>query len=273
MVNRRNQNQGRNGTGKRNNRRAKHPSQVSRRADNMVTRTFRAVGRIFFQEEGPPGVGGVQGAFAYTAPISSYTGYEFIENNFEQYRVRSVEVLMKPSANALNNGAVPANVSEAFAYQNSVYSAMNSTYVQSFIDYDTGVNPTFTECQQRPTLKVNSLSPNNWTKIARFSPKTLSNQSASGTGPSNTFNSAVWMTTNNLGTELFGVRGVCSNTSPVFDTQDNVLCVDVRLAVVVEMKGTKNSNATSASVAVIGDPIISYPNSDAGDDESKSATF
>lgn len=59
------------------------------------------------------------------------------------------------------------------------------------------------------------------------------------------------MTTENLGTELFGLRGLAYNTAPVFDAQDNVLSVDVRLSIVVQMKGPKNSTASTANVARI----------------------
>lgn len=233
-----------------NPRRAKHPSQVSRNNNQITTRTFRATSQIFCQSINASSPG-VQGGFAYTASVDQYQGHEFIEQNFEQYKVTAVEILMRPSAATLNNGNQPTTTQEAIAYQNSVYSAMNSTSILSFIDHDTSVRPTFVECEQRPNLKVNALRPNNWTKIARFSPKTLSNASASGTGPSNTFNSSIWMTTENLGTELFGLRGLAYNTAPVFDAQDNVLSVDVRLSIVVQMKGPKNSTASTANVARI----------------------
>jgi len=234
----------------RNRRRAHNPSQVSRAANQTSTRTFRAIANIFFQQEATE-TSGVQGAFAFTAPVSSYTGTNYVSDNFEQYRVRWVEVLMKPSAQTLNNGTAPSNTQEAIAYQNSVYSAMNATYVQSFIDYDTATNPTFTECLTRPQVKVSSLSPTRWTKIARFAPRTLSNPSFTGTGPSTSFGSNTWMATENLSTELLGVRGMCTNSSPVFDTQDNVMSISVRLSIVVEMKGMKNTSSTTG-VSIIG---------------------
>merc|ERR1712010_150071 len=94
--NNRNRRNTRNGVNNRNNRRAKNPSQVSRQNGNTVVRTFRAISRIFFQQDGDAGVGGVQGGFSFASPLSSYTGFEFVSDNFEQYSVSAVEVLMKP---------------------------------------------------------------------------------------------------------------------------------------------------------------------------------
>lgn len=230
-----------------NSRPANRPARVARNNNQQSSRKFRAISQIFFQEDAPVGTTGVQGGFAFTSTLSAYQGSEFVSNNFEEYKISNVEVLMKPSGGVLTT---PTNTQEAILYQNSIYSAMNSTYVQSFIDYDTNVNPTFTECQQRPNLKVRALQPNNWTKIASYTPRSVSNQSASGSGPSTMFQNQ-WMSTNNLGVELFGVRGLCSNTAPVFDTQDNVMSVDVRLTITVHMKGPKNSTATSALLSIL----------------------
>jgi len=238
-----------NNSNRKGNRPANKPHRVARSNDQTTSRKFRAISRIFFQDDGESGVSGTQGAFAYTFPVSSYTGSDFISDNFEQYQVSNVEILMKPSASTLNNGNVPSTTLQSIQYQNSVYSAMNSTYVQSFIDYDSETNPSFTDCQTRPNLKVRALQPNNWTKIASFKPKTLSNQSFGSGAPSNNFEN-VWMTTSNLDAQLFGVRGVCNNPSPTFDTQDNVMSVDVRLTITVRMRGPKNSNSSS-NVAVL----------------------
>lgn len=127
---------------------------------------------------------------------------------------------------------------------------MNSTYVQSFIDYDSDVNPSFNDCLSRPSLKVRALSPNNWTKIASFVPRTVSNQSAGNTAPTNTF-SRHWMSTTNMDTKLFGLRGLISNPSPCFDTQDNVAAVDVRVTITVQMKGPKNTLVDDRQFATI----------------------
>merc|ERR1712098_264453 len=39
-----------------------------------------------------------------------------------------------------------------------------------------------------------------------------------------------------------GLRGRISNRSPLFDTQDNVACVDVMFAITVRMRGFKNTS-------------------------------
>lgn len=239
------------------NRKANKPGRVAKDNHQHSTRKFRAVANIFCQQSGTSGLNGVLGAFAYTFPLSSYTGYTFVEDNFEEYKVTNVEVLMKPSAGTLNNGTAPTTTTESILYQNSVYSAMNGTYALSFIDYDTATNPTFGECQTRVNLKTRALSPNNWTMIASFQPRTLSNQGFSGGTPSNTF-ANMWMSTNNMGAQLYGVRGIIANSAPVFDTQDNVLAVDVRLQLTVQMRGPKNTN-TSTTFNVLPSSYIPLP--------------
>lgn len=229
--------------GKGNHRPANKPARVSRNNDQTVTRKFRGISQLFFQQasEGASG-NGTQTGFSIVNPVSSYNGSDFISDNFEQYKVTNVEVLMKPSGSALDS---PSGTQGAITYQNCIYSAMNQTYVQSFIDYDTDLNPTFAECLARPSLKVRALAPNNWTKVASFTPRTLSNPSG-GVSPTNTFTNH-WMSTNNMDAKLFGLRGVASNPCPVFDTQDNVMCIDTRVTLTVQMKGPKNDPSNSST--------------------------
>lgn len=182
-----------------------------------------------------------------TSALDQYIGNEFVSENYEQYKVTNVEVLMKPSATTL---VPPTTTQTSIIYQNSVYSLMNSTYVQSFVDYDSDVNPSFNDCLSRPSLKTRALQPNNWTKIASFVPRTVSNQAAGNTAPTNTY-SKHWMSTTNMDTKLFGLRGVISNPSPLFDTQDNVAAVDFRVTITVQMKGPKNTLVDDRQLATI----------------------
>lgn len=193
---------------------------------------------------------GVESGFSFATPASGFIGSDFISDNFEQYSVTNMQVLFKPSTGTLNNGLVPATTLECIQYQNSVYSLMNNTQVLSFVDYDTFLNPTFTECLTRPNVKTRALSPNNWTMVASFSPKTVSNQSASNSAPTTTFNSSMWLSTENMDTQQFGFRGVVYNPSPCFDTQDNVAAVDVMLRATIKMRGPKNQVASSALTLV-----------------------
>lgn len=248
---------------RRNNRPAIRPHRVARANNQVSMRRFRGTSRILFQQQS--GGGGVEGGFSIASAISDYIGSSFISDNFEQYKVTNVEVLMKPSAAALSP---PTTTQDSIIYQNSVYSAMNQTYVQSFIDYDSDQNPSFAECQTRPNLKVRALMPNNWTKIASFSPKTLSNQSATGSAPTITFANE-WLSTNNLTTLQFGVRGLCTNDSPVFDTQDNICSVDVRVTATVHMRGPKN-DTTEASLTQlsISKPLVIESANDSEENKS-----
>lgn len=198
----------------------------------------------FFQEASG---NGVQTGFSLTSALSDYQGHEFVENNFEQYKIQNVEILMKPSASALEYADTVAG---SIKYQSSIYSAMNQTYIRSFVDYDTDTNPTLEECEQRPNLKVRALAPNNWTKIASYSPRTLTNPSSSGGAPSNNFNRH-WMSTNNMDVKLYGLRGIGTNPAPIFDTQDNVNAVDVRVTITVHMRGPKNFNGITSPAPIL----------------------
>lgn len=214
----------------------------------MTTRKFRGISTIFLQAASASGSGnGTQSGFSITSALDQYIGNEFVSDNYEQYKVTNVEVLMKPSATALT---APSSTLSSITYQNCVYSLMNSTYVQSFVDYDSDVNPSFNDCLSRPSLKTRALSPNNWTKIASFTPRTVSNQAASNTSPTNTF-ARHWMSTTNMDTKLFGLRGLISNPSVCFDTQDNVAAVDFRVTITVQMKGPKNTLVDDRQLATI----------------------
>lgn len=205
-----------------------------------TTRVFRGTSTSFMQVQNQS-QGGVQAFFAVTSAVSDYVGSNFVSNNFEQYKVLRVKVSMKPSATALNNGLAPTTTQESILYQNSVYSLCNQTEVQSFIDYDTDVNPTYPEILSRPNMTKRALAPNAWTVVANFVPRTLTNTSNTGVAPSNNFNTSTWMSTNQMNAKLYGYRGCVSNRAPVFDTQDNVAAVDFMLQITVAMRGPKNS--------------------------------
>lgn len=223
-----------------NQRTALRPRRVARQNDVMNTRTFRATSRIFLQGTNAT-QGGVEAYFNFSAPVSSYIGSQFVENNYEQYRVRNCKITMKPSTATLNNGLQPSTTQESILFQNSVYSLMNNTEVQSFIDYDTTITPqSYASMLARPNLKFRALAPNNWTQVASFIPKTLTNPSFTNGPPSNNFSSNQWMSTSNIDALLHSLRGRVSNRSPAFDPQDNVASVDVILTLCVEMRGPKN---------------------------------
>jgi len=178
--------------------------------------------------------------FAFTNSASNYVGSDFISDNYEQYRIKNVKYTMRPSTALLNGGNAPANTQESILYQNSVYSLMNNTDVQSFVDYDSAnAPPTYSEILARPNLKFRALAPNNWTQVASFTPRTLSNPTG-GVSPSNNFGPNKWMSTTNLDAVLHGLRGRVSNRSPLFDAINNVASIDVMVTIQIQMRGPKN---------------------------------
>lgn len=234
-----------------NKRTAIRPRRVARQNDLVHTRTFRAISRIFLQSTDTT-QGGVESFFNFTTPVEDYTGADFVKNNYEQFRVKNVKITMKPSTATLNNGEAPTTTQESIIYQNSVYSLMNNTEVQSFVDYDTVITPqSYASMLARPNLKFRALAPNNWTQVASFVPKTLTNPSFTGTAPSITFGANTWMSTENTGALLHSLRGRVSNRSPIFNTQDNVASVDVMLTILVEMRGPKNDPSNLSNLTLV----------------------
>lgn len=226
--------------------RGQKPSRVATSNYAHTTRTFRGTSQNFMQVTNSLS-GGVQTFFSVASSVGAYTGSDFISDNFEQYRVKRCKVFAKPSIAALNNGNQPTTTQESILFQNSIYSMCNQTECQSFIDYDTAVNPTYSEILARPNMRFKALRPNDWTMIADFAPKTLTNPSNSSTAPSNTFNSNMWISTNQMDATQYGLRGVFTNRSPALDLQDNVGCVDLLVQVDVEMRGPKNTSNASVS--------------------------
>lgn len=231
-----------------NKRTAIRPRRVARQNDVIHSRTFRATSRIFMQSLNSS-QGGVEAFFNFSNAVQQYIGSNFVKDNYEQYRVRNVKITMKPSTATLNNGESPATTQDSILYQNSVYSLMNNTEVQSFVDYDTTITPqTYASMLARPNLKFRALAPNNWTQVASYTPKTLTNPSFTTGPPSNNFGANQWMSTQNLNAILHSLRGRVSNRSPLFNTQDNVASVDVILTIMVEMRGPKNDPSGTSSL-------------------------
>merc|ERR1711964_952368 len=229
------------------------------RQNNVThTRTFRGTSRVFLQTRNTD-QGGVYGMFAFTNSVDAYIGTQFISENYEQYRIKNVKYTMKPSSALLNGGNAPATTTEAIQYQNSVYSLMNNTEVQCYVDYDTNTAPpTYAEILSRPNLKFRALAPNNWTQIANFTPRTLTNPSG-GASPTNNFGPNKWMSTTNLSALLHGLRGRVSNRSPLFDATENVCSVDVIVTIQVEMRGPKNDSNNVSAITQLENGQIQRP--------------
>jgi len=229
-----------NGNRSRNNQRtATRPRRVARQNDVTHMRVFRGTSRIALQTRNSD-QGGVYALFAFTNRVAEYVGSDFISNNYEQYRVKNIKYAFRPSAAGLNGGNAPATTQESIIYQNSVYTLMNNTDVQSFVDYDsTAAPPSYNNILARPNMKLRALNPTNWTQVASFCPRTVSNPSG-GISPTNNFGPNKWMSTSNLDTLLHGYRGRVSNRGVMFDPINNVAYVDVLVTVQVQMRGPKN---------------------------------
>lgn len=237
-------------------RQANKPNRVARSATVQSQRILRGISKVFLQGDNAQ-QGGVQGFFGYTNSVGELPGSAYIRNNFEQYRVRRIKVLMKPSSAFLNGGSAPGSVQDSIFYQNSIYSLMNGTEVESFIDYDSTVAPgAYNELLTRPNLKMVALKPNNWTMVASYEPRTMSNPSFTSSSPTITWSPMMWMSTENMDAPLRGLRGRVSNRSQVFDTQDNLVAVDVLITFDVQMRGPKNGLGITSA---LGDLSVSQP--------------
>lgn len=235
-------------------RKARMPNTVATRNDVVTTRIFRGTQRLVLQTANAA-QGGVESGFQFTSGIGNYPGSSFISNNHEQYRVKKVKILAKPSIGQIS---APSSTSDAIRYQNLIYGICNQTEIQSFVDYDTSaVPPSYSSVLQRPNLKIRGLRGDAWTTVANFAPRGTSNPSG-GTSASRVYGPQEWMTTQNLDMALHGLRGYATCRAPAFTIsgETGYPVIDFILVATVEMRGNKNEDSSAVGFRhVVGDVV------------------
>lgn len=233
-------------------RRAQHPTRVATRNNAVVTRQFRYTQTYSLNDENTFGQGGVEKFFAFVNPIGDYEGSSYISFNHEQFRVRRIKILARPSTGLYPPPAATADIAtviDTLQLQVSQYNAMNQTEVQSYVDYDeSNVPTTYQELLIRPNLKIQCLKPTEWTTIANYIPRTLL-QSSDGFAPQVVFQAHEWQTANYLGARLYGLSGRYTNryNGPNISLP-LVQAVDIMAIATVEMRGVRNASCNTLSV-------------------------
>jgi len=230
-------------------RRAANPSRVATANNAIVARQFRYTTTIAL-DTANTSQGGVVNFFSFNNPISDYIGSEYIFNNHEQFRVKRIQLLARPSTGLFpqtTEDASVATVVDILNFQIAQYNTANWMEVQSFIDYDDASAPTsYEEILSRPNTKIQCLSPHKWTKVASFAPK-LTLLVPDSSSPTVVMSQNQWQTTNYTSASLYGCRGRFSlryNQNPAFN---NRVAVDIFAIATVEMRGVRNNSCTTTT--------------------------
>lgn len=259
-------------------RRAVHPSRVGTANDSVVVRQFRYTTQVALSQENTT-QGGVENFFCFNNPLSDYVGSDYIANNHEQYRVRRIKLIARPSTGlfpATGTDASLATVIDTLQYQIAQYNCANWMEVQSFVDYDSDTPPaSYDEILSRPNTKIQCMSPHTWTTIGNFVPKTFL-EPGLVTGPSVVFPSNTWLSASALTTELYGVRGRFSLrfNAPALSLV-NTIAVDIFAIATVEMRGVRNntcSTSTTSTPPPFGYQPAALPMKDISEEESEMDT-
>lgn len=232
-------------------RRSQHPTRVATANNSIVSRQFRYTTQIALDTVNNT-QGGVVNFFGFNNAIGDYVGSDYITNNHEQYRVKRIKLMARPSTGLFpqtSEDASIATVVDILQFQIAQYNLCNLMEVQSFVDYDTGDAPaSYDEILSRPNTKIQCLPPNKWTMVANFVPKTLQ-EPGLVTSPEVVFSSNTWLSSSALTPLLYGVRGRFSlrfNENPSFL---NRIGIDIFAIATVEMRGVRN-NTCSDSLSV-----------------------
>lgn len=255
----------------------KHRSRVATANNSIVTRQFRYKTQVGINTPNTANQGGVEEFFIFANPISDYAGSQYISQNHEQFRVKRIKLLARPSTGlypAPRTDASIATVIDTLQLQISQYNLTNFTEVQSYIDYDATTAPQFyDELLIRPNLKIQCLKPTTWTMVANFTPRTviIAQNTAS---PNLVLQSHEWQSTNYLGANLNGVSGRFTNryNAPLLSLP-LIQGIDIFAIATVEMRGVRNSNCTTTTISRgLGGfpaalPYIDYVESQDSDEE------
>jgi len=236
---------------KQRRRQAQHPSRTATANTSVVTRQFRYTTQIAVTDANTQ-QGGTENFFAFNNPIGDYTGSTYITNNHEQYRVRRIKLMARPSTGlfpASGTDASIATVIDTLQFQVAQYNVTNYTEVQSFVDYDTEDPPAnYAEILARPNTKIQCLKATDWTMVANFVPKTLQ-QPGLVTSPSVNFTSQTWLSAASLTPLLYGVRGrfSCRFNAPALSLPLRV-GIDIFAIATVEMRGVRNNTCSPTAL-------------------------
>jgi len=171
----------------------------SQGANRVVKRTFNSITNLLLTTPNPNG--GTTRYFNLAFSLSEFPGSENTVKAYEQYKFEKIEIWMRTSLQNVAGLTGQAKYS-------GMYSAVNSTRVDSFIDYDTDAPPsTGSEITSRDQVSSIALQTSRWTKVATYVPRARLSDAANSVPALVLPNSASWISTQYDNIEWLGLRG------------------------------------------------------------------
>lgn len=193
---------------------------------SVITRKCNRIGKLSLNQSNPNG-----GTITFNTigfQLQDIQGSDTLKDSYEQYRVRRIDVFMKPDVSNVSN-LTTANQLVAMQV------ALQTMTVYSYIDYDTSSLPTEQTMLGRDQLRIKALDPHNFRLIASFTPRTKDNT----TGvvyPANT-----WYSTDNDAIKFLGLAIRAAQDSDFWGTTLSTTAgVAVSYKYTLEFRGMKS---------------------------------
>lgn len=191
----------------------------------VVQRTANRIGRVSLTQTNPNGGTILFSTLAFQ--LADLQGSDTLVNSYEQYRVRKIDVFMKPDITKADG---LASADRLVAIQ----SALNTTTIYSYVDYDTLSVPTEQTILGRDSLKIRALDPHAFRKIASFTPRTKNGD----TGV--VYPASTWYSTENANLRFLGLAFRATQDSSLWGTTaSDAAAVTISYKYHLEFRGLK----------------------------------
>lgn len=245
MANGQRQQQRRNGRNR--NRRRYFPSAKTQvvNANRVTSRIVNRISNVSLNAAGPNG--GTRGYATVLNPLSAFAGSESLAAQYDQFRIRHISIYARPDT---------ANSSNFTAGQfNALYTAVNTTTVSSYVDYDTFAAPTESTFLGRDSMKIRSLPGGKFTLVANYSPRVRMSDAVNNL-PALVPPTTSWISTEFADLDWLGLalRLTCDGGAWGVDA-NNCLRVQLFIKATVDFRGMTKPNDTLA-VPQVNDPSI-----------------
>lgn len=219
-----------------NNGRPRTLNAPSLDANRTVKRTFNSITTLNLSSVNPNG--GTERYFNLAYSLSEFPGSENTVKAYEQYRFEKIEIWMRTSLQNVAGLTGQAKYS-------GMYSAVNSTRVDSFIDYDTDAPPTNSaQITSRDQLSSIALQTSRWTKVAAYVPRARLSDASNSLPALVLPNASSWISTQFDDIEWLGLRGGLYSDGDQWGTSSSTsLKIEVFCKVAVACRGLRTNTA------------------------------
>lgn len=214
-------------------------------ANRITSRVVNRISNVSLNTTGPNG--GTRGYATVLNPLSAFAGSDSLTSQYDQFRIRNISVYARPDT---------ANASNFTAGQfNALYSAVNTTTISSYIDYDTFASPTEATFLGRDSMKIRSLPGGKFTLVANYSPRVRMSDAVNNL-PALVPPTTSWISTEFADLDWLGLalRTTCDGAAWGVDA-NNCLRIQLFIKATVDFRGMSKP-ADSVSLPQINDPTI-----------------